>query len=438
MPTNERHSGGVDGETLVAYLRGELEGADRERVRAHLDACETCAREARAYEGVVARLRQLPNEPAVRDLSADVLARLDGEDARAVHARVSRRFRVLALAAAAMLAVAGGWFAALSLRTPVAPSDQVALALDWLAASQEPDGSWDPARWGGEEDYRVGITALALLALSDSDRAAAAHPATVTRATRYLLAQQGKSGAFGPFFSAMLYNHGITTVALLERYERTRDASLREPIGRALGVISSEQQPAGGWGYLKSEANTSISAWQLQALLLASGLDWPETRAAADRGLTWVEGTLDASGRAGYARAGDFPYGNRGLTAMASVCLAMGRRPSERNDAGLVDAAATGLSDTDYVQVYYLAQALEVAERRGRAGDPELMRLSARLRRVVAERQIRRGPDSGSWDPADRWGRAGGRVYATAMGALSLQASERARRLAECCQPRAQ
>jgi hypothetical protein len=47
----------------------------------------------------------------------------------------------------------------------------------------------------------------------------------------------------------------------------------------------------------------------------------------------------------------------------------------------------------------------------------------------MSDRQLRGGPNSGSWDPSDRWGDAGGRVYATAMGVLSLQADRRAARV---------
>jgi hypothetical protein len=37
--------------------------------------------------------------------------------------------------------------------------------------------------------------------------------------------------------------------------------------------------------------------------------------------------------------------------------------------------------------------------------------------------------EDGSWDPYDEWGPAGGRVYSTALGALTLEVYHRARRL---------
>ncbi len=426
----------IEGETLVAYLRGELDASESRHVGTHLDACEACRAEARAFEAVVARLESASEDASARDLSADVLARLDAKEdhARAV-ARVSWRMRASLAAAAALLVAAGAWVALQSLSresrpvgtvpVAVAPRDeQVTQALKWLAASQEADGSWDPAKWGGEPNYRTGVTALALMALTAGDGPASAEEsAAAARARNYLLAGQGKSGCFGPFFSQMLYNHGIATVALLAEFRRSRDASLKEPIRRAVAFIRSEQQPGGGWGYVKASANTSITAWQVEALILASGADWPEAKPAADKGLAWVESMLDGSGRAGYSRAGDYPYGSGGLTAMAAMCLRMGGRDVCLVSGGLEDAAASGLSDSDYVQVYFLDQALRVA---GTCpGEERLARAAAQLRHVVAERQVKAGPNSGSWEPCDRWGKAGGRVYATAMGALSLESGRR-------------
>ena len=414
----------IDGETLVAYLRGELDAAESRRVGTHLDACESCRAEARAYESVVARLESAPEEAPARDLSGDVLARIDAaHELQHVRARVSRRMLVTLAAAAMLLVAVGAYLVFESFHKQAPPRDaQVSLALGWLASSQEKDGSWNPAKWGGEENYRTGMTALALMALTRGDGATSGPEArAASRAEEYLLAHQDKAGGFGPFFSQGLYNHGIATVALLERYRRDGGASLKEPIRRALAHIVSEQQPGGGWGYVRAAANTSITAWQLKALLAARGSGWPEVAPAAERGLAWVETTLDKDGRAGYSRAGDYPYGSGGVTAMAAMCLRLGGRDVCRVSGGLEDAASSGLSDSDYVQVYFLQQALRAAA--PCAGEDRLARAAAQLRRVVAARQLKQGPNSGSWDPCDRWGRAGGRVYSTAMGALSLESA---------------
>jgi hypothetical protein len=56
-------------------------------------------------------------------------------------------------------------------------------------------------------------------------------------------------------------------------------------------------------------------------------------------------------------------------------------------------------------------------------GDAELWNAwSANARRILISRQLKYsdGCSCGSWAPVDRWGREGGRVYATAMNALTL------------------
>src|SRR5690606_12329854 len=43
------------------------------------------------------------------------------------------------------------------------------------------------------------------------------------------------------------------------------------------------------------------------------------------------------------------------------------------------------------------------------------------MSRTLIERQRRDGDAAGSWDPMDRWSRIGGRIYQTAICALTLE-----------------
>ena len=56
--------------------------------------------------------------------------------------------------------------------------------------------------------------------------------------------------------------------------------------------------------------------------------------------------------------------------------------------------------------------------------------LAAGTSSALVASQVREGPERGSWEPQDRWAATGGRVYATALGALILQADRRGPRLA--------
>ncbi len=89
----------------------------------------------------------------------------------------------------------------------------------------------------------------------------------------------------------------------------------------------------------------------------------------------------------------------------------------------LVRFGSRATRDTDYYRSYFLTHAFRVAEA---GGGPEAPSRAEPLARVLVKKQLAAGPDSGSWSPSDRWGLTGGRVYATAMAALSLEADRRA------------
>ena len=437
---NDVRGGCPEAESVVGYVRGEVSGEELSRFERHLSECDACRERVSEIRAVVARLRQLEPEPLSRDLAPDVLARIPRPAPPALHVA-----RIAVLAACLLLILWGGWTLRDSLRTAEPEgmiANEVTLALDWLASAQEADGSWDPGKWGGQSNYRTALTGLALLAFVNADGtpAEARYREAVERAAAYLVSRQStKSGRFGPFFSGAPYNHGIATVALLETYARTRDADLRTPLARAVHFIKARQDERGGWGYLSREVrtNTSITAWQLHALLLADSLGWSDSNRSAEKGLSWLEGVVGPDGLAGYTRSGDFPYGSKTLTAMTAFCFCVGTRrqltraelPAKTMDA-LLRLASQPTGELDYYQSYFVTHALSAARGKVPEESSELDPLATQLRDALIKRQVKTGPNSGSWEPSDRWGRAGGRVYATAMAALSLEADARADTLA--------
>ncbi len=306
------------------------------------------------------------------------------------------------------------------------------LALTWLAAAQEPGGLWNASRWGGDARYDVGLTGLSLLACLGSVRGEERLPEAAEKAVQALLERQSPEGLFGREFFASPYNHGIATVALLEAWgvRSGGDAHLREPIDRALRWIRSQQSSAGGWGYLggAGEPNTALTFWPLQALLLARGLGFEDLTTSIELGFQWLASVSDRHGRIGYRRPGEFPEGAGVLLASAAFCdaLAGGRHrvPEELRrlwqDRLRLAASSGGEPDPGYYGELLLVSA---ASAHG---------MSPRLRQgkdALLVRQLRSGGQRGSWDPDDRWGPVGGRIYATAAAAMALQAERRIARL---------
>lgn len=430
----------------AAFRRGGLSAAEHDAFERHCGGCAPCRALLEDFDRVEAVLRARPSASLDADFASRVLAALREEGREPAPAvpfpsrrceawrRILKIAACLALCAGALLLwlrIHPGGAGAHLAEVSAAERQAIGQALDWLARTQEKSGAWDVAKWQGSREYKVGLTGMALLALAKESgmRAGSAHADAARKALDYLARQQDSEGAIGPPCSGRMYNHGIATVAMLEAYGRTGDSALREPIGRALKFIQAQQSAAGGWGYdnrAGQAPNTSISFWQLQALQMAgaAGIGDAATTAARQRGLRWLGGVIDGNGLVGYQARGDFPYGSETLTAMGAVCLGASR--PQASDAApsiqlvqrtLQSVAAKVDAQTDFYRTFFLARAARVA------GGPQFEQPLARLRQSLIASRNTTGSAPGSWEPVGAWSPVGGRIYSTAMAALSLQAS---------------
>lgn len=110
---------------LSAYLEGELEAREEQRLEAHLVECAPCAAELRALRRAVEMLRSLPAPETTRDLSSEVIRRIRAGEARPRWQRLSALFR---------LSEGGGWLAPLALAMGVG-------ALLWMSPASGPGGA---------------------------------------------------------------------------------------------------------------------------------------------------------------------------------------------------------------------------------------------------------------------------------------------------------
>lgn len=432
-------------DSAIPYVQGELSPAESDTFSAHLAGCASCARsigEAREFLAHVSA--SLPDEPCA-DLAPRILAQvMPGSWERK---RLSVPWPLGWVAAACVLAGISGvlhW----ALRKPpqASPVFQDVMtagvpdsararekALDWLASAQEPDGTWDPARWDGHGNFSVAVTGLSLMALLDREELpeTRAHAGSVDRAATALLRVQDGAGHFGPSGTGALYNHAIATAALLELHAARPGPALKGAAGRAVRCLLSAQTPAGGWGYAEGgadEPNTAMSVWPLAALARARAAGIPGVEGALARGTGWLKGVMDETGRVGYRRVRDFPYGEPTLVAMGAFALLSIDGEGIARDARLSEALRTLVSapeasgrDVDYYRSFFLSRVLVTTAAEG-GGDT-----GRKLARDLSARQVAEGSFAGSWAPADRWSAAGGRVYATAMAAMALSRGMKAR-----------
>ncbi|MHB8863727.1 MAG: prenyltransferase/squalene oxidase repeat-containing protein [Pirellulaceae bacterium] len=311
-------------------------------------------------------------------------------------------------------------------------------ALAWLAAAQEDDGSWDPGRWGGGLELKVaghdregagvdadsGITGLAILAFLGNGQThlEGTYRKNVQRGLEYLLHIQGSDGNLsGPArLYAKMYCHGMASLALSEALAMTGDTRIRPYVEQAVAFTVRAQHPiSGGWRYQPGDqGDMSQFGWQVMALKSASlaGIPIPQkTREGMLHFLQRCEHGLHG-GKAGY-KPGAPP--SRAMTAEALVCryfLDLAPDPTLVTEA--TDYLAGELPQAGVPNEYYWYYGtLAMFQVQGEAWTT----WNAALQQQVLRRQRTDGPLAGSWDPDTLWGGYGGRVYTTAMAAMSLE-----------------
>jgi hypothetical protein len=315
----------------------------------------------------------------------------------------------------------------------------VQAALVWLAAAQSSDGRWNAARHGGGVERAVqghhrhgagaksdhGVTGLALLALlgAGNTHREGVHAETVDRGIRFLVERQRTDGSLAgdaEFFAA-LYCHGMATIALAECCAMTGDAALRPPLDRAVRHTLAMQSPAtGGWRYAAGDrGDTSQLGWQVMVLSSSRHAGVTGLEQAEGRARLFLQGVSSgaAGGLAAY-RAGERP--NVAMTAEALVCRLFLGMPPDHPAVGeavamIMRSPPDSASPNAYTW-YYATLAMF------HAGGPPWEAWNRQLQAALLPLQRRElsGLD-GSWDPDPVWGGHGGRVYATAMAAMTLE-----------------
>jgi hypothetical protein len=316
----------------------------------------------------------------------------------------------------------------------------VQAALAWLAAAQARDGRWSVVEHGGGVERAVqghdrrgagaksdhGVTGLALLAFLGAGHTHHDGPYAdvVARGLRFLAERQRADGSLAgdaEFFAA-LYCHGMATLALGEACALTQDATLRPAVERAVHYTLAMQHPTtGGWRYAAGDrGDTSQLGWQVMVLETArqAGLTVGIEPAKA-RARTFLQSV--SSGRAGGLasyRPGERP--SVAMTAEALLCrLFLGQPVEHAVVQEALESLAAAPPDPAHPNAYTWYYATLASFH---AGGPQWEAWNTRLLAALLPLQ-RQGSDrlAGSWDPDPVWGGHGGRVYATALSAMTLE-----------------
>jgi hypothetical protein len=372
--------------------------------------------------------------------------------------------------------------------SPLGADPAVRAALDWLVRHQSADGSWkaagfldecrshcrnmDPAAHGdgrGWPAHDVGVTALAMLAFAGHghthrDGIFEEYVLCLRKAVQFMKRVQVQSndpdtcGRYGPAEAEQwMYDHAIATMAMAELLLMSNDViGLERSVTDAVKLCLRAQNSGSGWRYgiRPGENDTSVTGWMVLALRTArsTGLDIPseDFQAAFAGALGWIDRATASSGKTGYMAPGDegsrlnevhatpYPF-SKELSSMTAVgvlsrLLAGESRGSRAVRGGVKilmkhtprwqEQRGRALSTINFYYWYYGSYALF------QYGGPDWKRWSTELIEALVKTQRKgRIDEDGSWDTADEWGPAGGRVYTTALGALTLEVYHRAQRL---------
>jgi hypothetical protein len=244
--------------------------------------------------------------------------------------------------------------------------------LDFLASSQQEDGSWPSGQSGG------GITGLCLMAFlaHGEDPNYGPYQAVIRRAVLSILQGQEPSSGYIP---NSMYHHGFAMLALAEAYGAvdesrlgpgTRGPAERPTIGQALrravrcAVAAQQRNNFGGWRYSPTspDADTSVTGAVMMGLLAArnAGLDVPDE--SVDKGLAYLRTSTDESGVVAYS-GGVGGFGeSMNRSAITTLVLAVARRQEwpqfQATRRYITDRLEHEAAAHPFYFRYYMAQAL--------------------------------------------------------------------------------
>jgi hypothetical protein len=324
-------------------------------------------------------------------------------------------------------------------------------ALQWLVDHQDEDGKWDcdgfmkhdlegePCSGPGNAVHDVGVTGLALLAFlgSGSTMRSGPYKDNIKKGVIWLKEQQQENGLFGANASHdFIYDHAIATYAMCEAFGLSNYQMLKPTAQKGLNYLESHRNPYAVWRYQPrdNDNDTSVTTWAVMAVASGEFFGLQVNKEAQRIALGWYDQVTGPDGRAGYTKQGERSSRMPGDHAVrhpvergeAMTAAAMSGRLLLGQDPKTTPALNAGADllverlprwvpgSVDAVYWYFGTAAL------CQLGGPRWDEWRASMP-VVLVTQCSEGPAAGSWDPIGVWDEVGGRVFVTALHAMTLQ-----------------
>ncbi len=337
-------------------------------------------------------------------------------------------------------------------RAPGATRKSIDSALDWLRRFQDTrasgvnkaDGRWHPKQFvahdklgtvkgTGLPNYSPGVTGLALCTFM---AVGLADDPSAREGLEYLLRAQRRDGLFREASSQhFLIDHAFATAAVCEAWILTGDPRYRRAARRAVAACVASRNPDLGWRYEPrgNENDTNVTVAMLHALALAErgGIEVdPDAFAGGGRLLIAMTGDFqigynvkDGSCARPEGLQERFPPEKSGSMTAAglwafSLVERHGVRPPNLKPCLEICRDLMPLWQDGRIDMFYWHYGtLAFFARQGK----DWKQWNTKLAKALIPNQNKKLKVlEGSWDPDGPWGADAGRVYSTAINALSL------------------
>ncbi|MFW6163264.1 MAG: prenyltransferase/squalene oxidase repeat-containing protein [Planctomycetota bacterium] len=279
--------------------------------------------------------------------------------------------------------------------------------LRYLAAHQNPDGSWG-------NRHQVAITSLSLMAfmLQGHFPKKGEYGTLLDKGVDFLLGRSAQGGGYMGSHNYGMYEHALATLALSEVWGMSDRKEIRDAIKRAVEIILRSQNKEGGWRYhpRPESADISVTVMQVVALASASEAGILVPKKVIDRALAYVKRCQKKfEGGFGY-QPGREPRLSSSAAGLMSL-LMCGERDSKAVERALRYLKGLSEEKFDDTRWYYYAHYYAI-QAMYQAGEAHYQDWYPQIRDALLAKQ----KDDGQW----KGGAGHDPSYGTAMSILIL------------------
>jgi len=307
-------------------------------------------------------------------------------------------------------------------------------SIDYILKKQKNDGSIY------DHNHAVTMTSLAIMAY-----AAAGHQPddptkegeSMRKALDFVLQEkhQNNAGYFGHSDGSRMYGHGIITLMLAEMagmgINKKQDDIIRARLEKAIQLIlwsqkqknENDKNQYGGWRYEPNsrDSDLSVTIWQLMSLRAANDAGISVPKKAIDDAVNYLKQCYHSERKNNKItnRKSAFAYHpGRGPEFAMAAAGALAMQVCGQYDADETKGAADWMMNKkiNYNERFFFYGTYYFAQSMYQRGDKYAEHAKKQVELTLLKNQQ---PD-GSWEPQNGEERNAGRIYATAMGVLSL------------------